>query len=155
MNEYNYDYLGINGMIPSNTLNFMNYPPINNVQPNQTMNNNIQDPTNGFIKGNMFKNIYDPYKNYSPNNLNPQNEKEAMLMSFQQYNFSLTDLDLYLDNYPNDKNALNLYKQYLIIYKDIKKEYEKKYGPLKCSSIYIGDNNWQWNKSPWPWEGVK
>ena len=162
MNEYNYDYLGINGIIPSNTLNPMNNIPNNNMTINkkpdinysQNTNTDLLDPTNGFIKGNMFNNLYNTYKNYKPNNLNPKNEKEAILMNLQQYNFALTDLNLYLDNYPNDRNIINLYKQYLNIYKDIKTEYEKKYGPLKTSSIYIGDNNWKWDNSPWPWEGI-
>ena len=170
MNEYNYDYLGINGIIPNGAANFMNNVPnnmmngsnmgfnpdnsmgINNNQVNDIDKNNILDPTKGFIRGNMFSNLYDQYKNYKPLNLDPKNERDAMLMSFQQYNFALTDLELYLDSYPNDRNTMNLYKQYLSIIDDIKKEYEKKYGPLTCSSMYTVNNNWKWNNSPWPWE---
>lgn len=162
MNEYNYDYFGIPGMIPNGDLNFMNNipqnsfingNPNNNYKPNvNNVNNNLLDPTKGFVRGNMFSNLYSPYKNYKPNNLNPRNEKEAMLMSFQQYSFALMDLNLYLDSYPDDRNASNLYKQYLTIMKDVQDEYEKKYGPLKCDSMYTVNGNWKWNNSPWPWE---
>lgn len=177
MNEFNYDYLGINGMIPNNfTDNYLNNIPQNmqqntpqniqpnmnfnpNINPNQNMNlnnqnnnNNLLNPTQGFIRGNMFSNLYDPYKNYKPTELNPQNEQVAMLMSYQQYNFALTDLNLYLDNYPNDRNALNLYQQYLKILKETEEEYEKKYGPLKCNSMYTTNGNWNWDNNPWPWE---
>ena len=165
MNEYNYDYLGINGIIPNSAVNFMNNIPNNMLNPNinynqnmkiePNINNNIIDPTKGFIRGNMFNKLYNQYKNYKPNNLNPQNEREAMLMNYQQYNFALNDLNLYLDNYPNDTGAINLYKEYLNIIKKIQKEYEKEYGPLKCNSMYIGNNTWKWNNNPWPWEVVK
>ena len=154
MNEYNYDYLGIGGMIPSNPINIMGDIPQNSINPiyNNDYDNSILDPTRGFIRGNMFDNLYDSYKNYNPSNLNPSNEKEAMLWSFLQYSFALNDLDLYLDVYPNDNKAMNLYKQYLDIYGDVKNEYEKKYGPLTCNSIYAIGNDWKWNNSPWPWE---
>ena len=160
LNEYNYDYLGINGMIPNSALNFTNTIPQNNMINNNydqsinNMNNNILNPTKGFIRGNMFNNLYDPYKNYKPANLDPKNELDAMLMSYLQYNFTLNDLNLYLDNYPNDNNAINLYKQYLTILKNTKDEYEKKYGPLTCNSIYALGNDWKWNNSPWPWEVI-
>ena len=56
--------------------------------------------------------LYDKYKNYKPQDINPTSEKEALLNQWQQYNFALIDLGMYLDVYPNDKNALNLYKKY-------------------------------------------
>ncbi len=158
MNEYNYDYLGIPGMIPNNSLNFINTIPQNNMINNNydnsvdSKNNNILNPTIGFIRGNMFNNLYDPYKSYKPTNLDPKNEKEAMLMSFLQYDFALNDLKLYLDTNPKDINAINLYRQYLNVFKDTKDEYEKKYGPLTCDSLYALGNDWKWNNSPWPWE---
>ena len=156
MNEYNYDYLKMYGMIPSNNLGFMNTIP-QNMMNNIDMDNNIKisnilDPTEGFIKGNMFGNLYSPYRNYKPGNLNPKNEKEALLMSVQQYNFVLMDLKLYLDVFPDDKNVINLYKQSLKIFHDIKDDYEKKYGPLDSKSMYVIDENWKWDNSPWPWE---
>ena len=30
--------------------------------------NKIIDPYEGFIRGNLFENLYDPYKNYKPQN---------------------------------------------------------------------------------------
>ena len=35
----------------------------------------------GFEKGNLFKNLYEPYKNYQPKNLQPKNEEEEILES--------------------------------------------------------------------------
>ena len=39
--------------------------------------------------------------------------------------------------------------------KNLCEEYEKNYGPLTTDSKFIGENNWKWIKSPWPWEGTK
>ncbi len=155
LNGYNYDYFGMNDMIPGSGFEFIgDYSQ--NIMNNPSVNykNSLLDPTEGFVRGNIFGNLYNSYKNYKPNNLNPKNEKEAMLWSFLQYNFTLKDLGLYLDIYPNDSNVLNIYKQYLNIYKDIKNEYEKKYGPLTCNSMYAINGEWKWNNSPWPWEVI-
>ena len=106
--------------IPANNMANMNNVPANN--PNSSKdymkdndNNKILDPYSGFVRGNMFDNLYDKYKNYKPRDINPSNEREALLGQWQQYNFALIDLGLYLDVYPNDTNALNLYKKYLDI----------------------------------------
>ena len=154
----------MNGMIPSNfQTNYIN--PINqmNNMPNQPnlinqnypTDNTITAPNIGFIRGNLFNNLYDPYKNLKPQDLNPSNEKEAMLMSWQQYNFALLELNLYLDNYPTNKEAINLYRQYINILKDIETKFEEKYGPISTDNIYVINGSWKWNNNPWPWEGDK
>ena len=42
-------------------------------------NQQLFNPNEGFIKGNLFSNLYSEYKNYKPQNLNPRNEQEKML----------------------------------------------------------------------------
>ena len=174
MNSYNYDYMNYINSIPNNM--GINYVPSNtpsNIQNNMTSNinyvpqtdttkikmlnkdNNILEPYQGFIRGNLFGNLYDPYKNYKPAEVSPTNEKEALLEQWQQYNFALTDLNLYLDVYPNNREALNLYNKYTEIIKQITNKYESTYGPINLESNYIGDNTWNWINGPWPWEGVK
>ena len=144
--------------IPANNMANMNNVPANN--PNSSKdymkdndNNKILDPYSGFVRGNMFDNLYDKYKNYKPCDINPSNEREALLEQWQQYNFALIDLGLYLDVYPNDTNALNLYKKYLDISNKTLKKYESMYGPLCTDSEYAASNKWNWDNSPWPWEG--
>ena len=44
---------------------------------NKTNNTNLTDPKEGFLRGNLFDNLYDPYKNYQYGMLNPSNKKEA------------------------------------------------------------------------------
>ena len=71
------------------------------------------------------------------------------------YKFALNELDLYLDIYPNDTMMLNLYKKYQTEEKQLCNEFEKNYGPLTLDSEYLGNNNWKWINSPWPWEGTR
>ena len=95
---------------------------------------NLLSPKDGFLKGNMFNNLYNKYKNYPINDLNIQNKREELLYNYMMYNFTLTDLGLYLDNYPNDVNVINLYNNYLNEYYKILNEYERNYGPLTIDS---------------------
>ena len=183
MNEYNYDYTDMatnmmtgsyQNMFPdylntipnvNNSINNYanNMANMNNIPANKMNNstgymkdndnNKILEPYSGFVRGNMFDNLYDKYKNYKPRDINPSNEQEALLEQWQQYNFALVDLGLYLDVYPNDTKALNLYKKYLDISNKTLKKYESMYGPLCTDSEYVAGNKWNWDNSPWPWEG--
>ena len=101
----------------------------------------------------MFSNLYDGYKNYKIYNVNSTNERENLLNQWQQYNFALVDLNLYLDTHPNDTNAIKLYNNYNNILKQISKKYESMYGPLTVNSDN-NQNNWIWINSPWPWEEI-
>ena len=118
-------------------------------------NNNLADPKEAFLRGNLFNNLYDPYKNYKYGIIRPTSQKEELLFNILMYKFNLIELNLYLDNYPNDTRMLNLYNQYLSEEKKLCDQYEKSYGPLTVDSENIGNNSWKWIKSPWPWEGTK
>lgn len=121
-----------------------------------TTNMNLADPKEAFLRGNLFNNLYDPYKNYKYRMLNPTNKREELLFNILMYKFILKELNLYLDNYPTNMQILNLYNKYLSEEKKLCDQYENSYGPLTTSSDDIGgSNNWKWIKSPWPWEGTK
>ena len=127
----------------------------NNPMPNTSYNQQqILDPTQGWMRGNMFANLYDSYKSYKPAEIKASNEQQALLYQVMQYKFALTDLDLYLDTHPNDSNAINLYNNYLNIEKQMSDKYESMYGPLTLDSNHLDKNTWIWKNSPWPWEGV-
>ena len=155
MNEYGFDYLNYITNIPNN-IDF-NKSQQNNMLNNQLnlnmiSNSQIIDPTQGWIRGNLFANLYDPYKNYKPMEPNPKNERETLLYQIMQYKFALIELNLYLDTHPNDTTTVNLYNKYLDIEKQMCDKYESMYGPLSLDSNYLGKNNWNWKNSPWPWE---
>ena len=114
-------------------------------------NNNILDTKLGFKRGNLFNNLYDEYKNYKPQELKANNEKEDLLLQIDEQRFAMIEMNLYLDLYPNNKEALNRFNTYLKKEKELVTLYESKYGPLTTSSP-VQTNNWTWNNSPWPWE---
>ena len=117
--------------------------------------NNITNPKEGFQRGNLFNDLYKPYKNYQYGVLKPSNQKEELLYNILMHKFALTELNLYLDTNPNNQEVINLYKKYLMDEKKLCKDFEQKYGPLTIDSDNLGTNTWNWIKSPWPWEGTK
>ena len=112
------------------------------------------DPYIGFIRGNVFDNLYSQYKNYQPDEMNPTNEKDYMMTMLQIYSFNLNDLDLYLDLNPNKTDIINLRSNYLKKYNELKKDYETKYGAIDLSSDTLSKTPWGWNSS-FPWEVSK
>ena len=73
-------------------------------------NRNFLTAKEGFLRGNMFRNEYKPYKNLTYVNIKPKNDREAKLFNVMQYAFAITDMNLYLDTHPEDRNALNYLK---------------------------------------------
>mgnify|MGYP004707240051 CR=1 FL=1 len=71
------------------------------------------DVNEGFLKGNMFVKEYKPYKNYQIKSLKTTSEQDGLLKKLMAYNFAFNDLNLYLDIYPEDKEALELFKKYV------------------------------------------
>lgn len=154
MNDYGFDYLnyimnvpnGMNTNLPNN-MNFIQNSSMNMMKKPQVL-----EPYQAFIRGNSFQNEYVPYKNYKPMELNPKNERDALLYQLLQYKFILTDLNLYLDTHPKEQEMIELYNKYLKIEKQICDKYESMYGPLTVDTENMKSNMWVWNKSPWPWE---
>ena len=155
---YNYlnGYNDMNYMPDTNQiiedLNYQSLMPNNNSSNKQ--NKNILDSEEGFRRGNMFKNLYDEYKNFKPRKLTASSEREDMLFQIMEYAFAMKDLNLYLDIYPNDKDSLSLFNTYLNKKKELTTMYEEKYGSLTIDSE-VQNNNWFWDNAPWPWEVQK
>ena len=158
MNDYNFDYMNYITNIPTG----IKYNQINKMNMNYNMakSNMINldaktsDTLEGWLKGNLFPNTYDSYKNYKYVKVEPKNEKEALLYQIMQYKFALIDLNLYLDTNPNDLEKIKLYSQYLNIEKQMCDKYESMYGPLMLDSNYLDKNKWVWADSSWPWEVI-
>jgi spore coat protein JB len=104
----------------------------------------------GFLKGNMFKDEYVPYKNLCPKRLNPTCEKEALLYKIMELDFAINDLNLYLDLHPNDSSVYEKFKKYVMNLEKLKSDYTKIYGPLTLNNTE--SENFRWINNPWPWE---
>ena len=156
MNDY-YNYLNgftdMNYMTnPNNMIGDLNYQSLMpNMQTQSNEMSSVLDSYEGFKRGNMFGNLYDPYKNYKPQELKAKSEREDMLMQLQELKFAMIELGLYLDLNDKDRNALNLFNEYQKKEKELCKMFENKYGPLTFDSIEY-KNTWTWDNSPWPWE---
>ena len=141
--------------------NYFNYPNFNyqnnkdnpkNMQYMNNYNQNLFTPYEGFIRGNMFTSLYDPYRDMKPFQIKPMNEQADMLTKIDSLGFALTDLNLFLDVNPNDKSAIDLFNQYRMQKEELMKKYQDKYGPLELSSDSLNNYPWMWDNRPWPWE---
>lgn len=112
--------------------------------------NKILEPMEGFLRGNMFKDEYVPYKNLTFFKLNPTSEKEKILFHIMALSFAINDLNLYLDLHPDKKEIFDLFKKYGEEKERLCKDYEKIYGPLELTGTTGPKYNWL--DSPWPWE---
>ena len=124
----------------------------NNTNYNSQSDSKLYDPYNGLIRGNLFKNLYDPYKSKEPYEIKPMNEQARMLTDIDALGFAMIDLNLYLDVFANDKEKINLYNQYRKEKEGLLKEYEAKYGPITLNSDSLNSYPWAWNNMPWPWD---
>jgi len=100
-------------------------------------------------KGNAFPSLYDAYKGYKPAKLQVSNQREKALLEIQMLDFTINDLNLYLDLNPNDKYAYQLFKKYTMECKKKKDEYARIYGPLTIDNL---TDDYEWSKGIWPWE---
>ena len=67
---------------------------INNFRKNESIE--LYSANEGLNKGNMFKNEYDPYKNYIYKVI-VKGERDELLLKIQELTFKTIDLNLYLD----------------------------------------------------------
>jgi len=116
------------------------------------MNNiNLYGPYEGYIKGNIFKNLFNNYKNYKIYNPKVFNEEDELLLNINQICFYRHELNLLLDNYPNNKEILDLFNKYLEVEQQEINNYERRYGPLTVNSE-MNNIPFKWESTKWPWD---
>ena len=105
-----------------------------------------------FIKGNVVKEQYCPYHNYTPVMPKGKSEQEQLLIALMAYGHNIHDLILYLDVYPSNMQALQLMQEYQNKYQTLENDYVRKYGPL-CKEKGQEENEFVWVKIKSPWLG--
>ncbi|MBR3987809.1 MAG: spore coat protein CotJB [Clostridia bacterium] len=76
--------------------------------------------------------------------------RDILLKKLSSYAFASHELKLFLDTHPKDKDTLKKLKEYEAKYKELKMEFEDKYGLImrKTDDTLM----WSWVNDPWPWE---
>lgn len=153
----NYGELNNNSIRCDNNRNMnMNFDINDPMQLVNMMNNNssnldLAKPNEAFIRGNLYNNLYQGYKNYRPMRLVPNNPQAALLLELDTYCFAAHELRLYLDVHPNDKSLIDLFNQYNARSNELLMEYEQKYGPITWNSL-SNPNEFSWSTNKWPWD---
>ena len=145
----------------NNYPNFKNYNNYtnSNIMPNMNLynkqntsfNNQYKDQNNINMM-NVSNSLYDPYKSGEPYEIKPMNAQAELLTNIDALGFAMTDLNLFLDVHPDNKNAISLFNQYREQKESLTKEYESKYGPITIDSDSLNSYPWAWNDMPWPWD---
>ena len=113
--------------------------------------NNLYSSSEGFTLGNMFKDSYIPYKNYTPQVLTPTSEQDDLFLRLSEQEFAAHDLNLYLDLNPQDGNMLEIFNQYRKEANNLLNEYEARYGVINISSEALKDSPFKWEMENFPW----
>ena len=134
-------------------MNYNYYEPFDNynIPTNQNNTDSLFGSYEGYLKGNLFKNLYNEYKNYKPSIIKINSDKEELLFNLNQICFAMHELNLYLDVYPNNKQILDLYSNYQSTYNDLLNTYQEKYVPINTNSIK-NSVPFSWVNTNFPWE---
>lgn len=76
--------------------------------------------------------------------------RQKLLNEVMAADFTLVDLNLYLNTHPCDQRAVMIFTNCVQKAKYLRDCYERMYGPLTASDANTCP--WPWIKSPWPWE---
>ncbi len=122
-------------------------PLANPYVPFQMEGSSKYDARKGLVRGTLYPGLDLPFMGKE----NEQMLQDTPKAQLQALGFALHELALYLDTHRNDKEALQLYRQYQQIYHDSMMEYSRHCGPMAHG---IPDNNerYAWLDDPWPWE---
>ena len=77
--------------------------------------------------------------------------KMEMMKQLSATRFMMTDLALFLNTHPMDKEAIVEYNNFVIQWRLLKENYEMNYGMLTNNNS-LSPYPWQWINEPWPWE---
>lgn len=133
--------------------NYNNVNDITDIKTEEKLQNKLVNVEEGFRRGNIFANLYWPYKKQTYNFI-PKNERQKLLVDIMENGFYAHELNLYLDNYPSDSEKISLFNEYNNKTMKLINDYNNKYEPITLSSNNLNEVPWIWEDSPWPWEGV-
>ena len=78
--------------------------------------------------------------------------KSKLLNDIRKYRFYAVELNLYLDNFPDNQKAQDDYRCISETLNTLVKQYEQQFGPLTNFGNSSVVDHKIWVASPWPWE---
>ncbi len=122
-------------------------PLANPYVPFQMENPPKYEARKGLVRGTLFPGLDLPFMGM----VNAEEKPNTPLTELQALGFALHELALYLDTHRDDKEALQLYRQYQRIYHEAMMDYSKSHGPMS-HGMPTDQNGYSWVDDPWPWE---
>ena len=122
-------------------------PLANPYVPFQLENSPKYEARKGMVRGTLFPGLDLPFMG----KVNMEEKAETPMTELQALAFAVQELALYLDTHRDDKEALQLYRDYQKLYERGRMEYGKKYGPLTHAQV-SESADYNWLDDPWPWE---
>ena len=83
-----------------------------------------------------------------------QSVEQTPLSELQALCFVLSELGLYLDTHPEDREAFALFQRYAALEQEGRKRYEAQYGPLTQTAAALSES-YTWVHDPWPWNRME
>ena len=116
--------------------------------PMQQKNPPKYDTGEALTRGTLFPGLDLPFMNIANRDHPYAGTPLGELMALD---FAIKELNLYLDMHCDDTEAFEMMKSLISLYREGKKAYVQKYGPLNLESLEFSDT-YNWLQSPWPWE---
>ncbi len=82
---------------------------------------------------------------------NFSSEQSRMLKDISIIDFTLVELNEYLDTHPHDRQAMEYFNHYARIKNQMARDFSARYFPL-TADMSTDTKDWNWVLSPMPWE---
>ena len=133
-----------NGRLPATAPLANPYVPFQNENPLR------YEARKGLVRGTLYPGLDLPFMGM----VNQKEKQVTPLSELQVLGFAIQELALYLDTHRDDREALQVYRDYQKMYNHCRSEYLKKRGPMNHTQETESDQ-YEWLKDPWPWEYCK
>ena len=141
MDKKNTEQSGREGRLPAMA------PLANPYVPFQLENPPKYEARKGLVRGTLFPGLDLPFMGM----VNQTEQPVTPLTELQALGFAVQELALYLDTHRDDREALELYRNYQQMFERCREEYRKNHGPLNHMQASDSES-YDWLDDPWPWE---
>lgn len=85
--------------------------------------------------------------------MNNRPSRSELMHLINVASFSVDDVKLFLDTHPDNKEALDYFREYSDLRNHALNEYARHFGPLTIDTATASCSDyWNWINEPWPWQ---